>query len=42
MIESVLFVLAAMATIANFLLEVWREWKRRKSEPDGDGEVTRR
>ena len=42
MIESVLFALAAIATIADVLLDVWREWKRRKLEPDGDGNISRR
>ena len=36
MIESVLFALAAIATIADVL------WKRRKLEPDGDGNISRR
>lgn len=32
MFEKVLFILAAMATIAGFALNVWREWKARAED----------
>ena len=37
MAEQVIFVLAAIATIAEFLLEAWREWRARKSKRCSDG-----
>ena len=36
MFENVLFAAAAVATIAGFILEVWREMKSSKQE-DGEG-----
>ena len=39
MIEKVLSILAALATIAGFILEIWREMKARA---DGSGEKKRR
>lgn len=36
MFENVLFAAAAVATIASFILEVWREMKSSKQE-DGEG-----
>ena len=36
MVENVLFAAAAVATIAGFILEVWREMKSSKQE-DGEG-----
>lgn len=32
MFEKVLFILAAMATVAGFALDVWREWKARAED----------
>ncbi len=34
MIEKVLFMLAALATIAEFILDAWREWK---TQTDDEG-----
>lgn len=39
MIEKVLFILAAAATVAGFVLEVWRECK---SRADDEGKRKRR
>lgn len=38
MFEKVLFILAAMATVAGFVLDVWREWKAR-AEDEGEEKV---
>lgn len=37
MIESILFIAAAVATIAGFVLEVWREMKSRTRADDEGG-----
>lgn len=37
MIESILFIAAAVATIAGFVLEVWRETKSRTRADDEGG-----
>ncbi|WP_449316554.1 hypothetical protein [Rubneribacter sp.] len=40
MFENILFIVAALATIASFLLDVWRTWKERKARADDGGEKT--
>lgn len=37
MLERILFALAAVATIAGFVLEVWREMKSRSERTDDEG-----
>ena len=32
MIEKILFILAALATIAGFALDAWKEWRSRKDD----------
>lgn len=39
MVEKLLFIAAALATVAGFVLELWREWKARAD--DGGGEKHR-
>ncbi len=35
MFEKILSIVAALATVAGFILEIWREWK---SRADDEGE----
>lgn len=40
MFETIVFILAALATIASFLLEAWRTWKEYRPDrkrANGDG-----
>lgn len=32
MVEKVLFIAAALATVAGFALELWREWRARADD----------
>ncbi len=35
MFEKILFIAAAIATVAGFMLEAWREWKSRADNGGG-------
>jgi len=38
MLEKILFIIAAIATIASFLLDAWRTWRERRTRADDGGE----